>query len=133
MLINKKITLKRAENNKMLLSGIDLREFYNNIQFNIQIEVFKNLLFGSKIIFFSKNINNLCETLLSFLTLIFPFKYPFQVSSYLNKNSYNILESISLFFLGINEVYNSEIFTKNDIPTEGMDLFIVNLIIIILN
>ena len=127
MLINKKITLKRTENNKMLLSEIDLRKFYNNIQFNIQIEVFKHLLFGSKIIFFSKNINDLCETILSFLTLIFPFKYPFQVSSYLNKNSYNILESISPFFLGINEVYNSEFFKKNDISTEGMDLFIVDL------
>ena len=127
MLINKNITLKRAENNKLLLSEIDLRKFHKNIQFNIQIEVFKHILFGSKIIFFSKNINDLCESILSFLTLIFPFKYPFQVSSYLNKNNYNILESISPFFLGINEEYNHEFFEKNDISTEGMDLFVVDL------
>ena len=127
MLVNKNITLKRSENNKLLLSEIDLRKFHKNIQFNIQIEVFKHLLFGSKIIFFCKNINNLCETILSFLTLIFPFKYPFQVSSYLNSKNYNILESISPFFLGINEAYNAEFFSKNDISTEGMDLFIVDL------
>ena len=127
MLINKKITLKRAENNKLLLSEIDLRKFHKNIQFNIQIEIFKHLLLGSKIIFFSKNINDLCETILSFLCLIFPFKYPFQVSSYLNKNNYNILESISPFFIGINEIYNSQFFVKNDISTEGMDLFVVDL------
>ena len=127
MLVNKNITLKRSENNKLLLSEIDLRKFHKNIQFNIQIEVFKHILFGSKIMFFCKNINNLCETILSFLTLIFPFKYPFQVSSYLNSKNYNILESISPFFLGINEAYNAEFFSKNDISTEGMDLFIVDL------
>ena len=127
MLINKHITLKRTENNKLLLTKLDLRKFHKNIQFNIQLDVFKHLLFGSKIIFFSKNINDLCEAILSFLTLIFPFKYPFQVSSYLNKDNYNILESISPFFLGINEVYNSQFFIKNDISTEGLDLFVVDL------
>ena len=127
MLLNKKITMKRAENNKLLLSEIDLKKFHSNIQFNIQIEVFKHLLFCSKIIFFSKNLNDLCETILAFLTLIFPFKYPFQVSSYLNNKNYNILESISPFFIGINEVYNAEFFIKYDISIEGMDLFIVDL------
>ena len=127
MLINKHITLKRTENNKLLLTKLDLRKFHKNIQFNIQLDVFKHLLFGSKIIFFSKNINDLCEAILSFLTLIFPFKYPFQVSSYLNKDNYNILESISPFFLGINEIYNSQFFIKNDISTEGLDLFVVDL------
>ena len=127
MLINKKITLKRTENNKLLLSQIDLRKFHKNIQLNIQLDIFKHILFGSKIIFFSKNINELCEIILSSLTLIFPFKYPFQVSSYLNKNNYNILESISPFIIGINEVYNSQFFIKNDISKEGMDLFIVDL------
>ena len=127
MLINKNITLKRTENNKLLLTKLDLRKFHKNIQFNIQLDVFKHLLFGSKIIFFSKSINDLCETILSFLTLIFPFKYPFQVSSYLNKDNYNILESISPFFLGINEAYNSQFFIKNDISTEGLDLFVVDL------
>ena len=127
MLINKYITLKRTENNKLLLTKHDLRKFHKNIQFNIQLDVFKHLLFGSKIIFFSKSINDLCEAILSFLTLLFPFKYPFQVSSYLNKDNYNILESISPFFLGINEVYNSQFFKKNDICTEGLDLFVVDL------
>jgi hypothetical protein len=127
MLINKNITLKSTENNKLLLTKLDLRKFHKNIQFNIQLDVFKHLLFGSKIIFFSKSINDLCEAILSFLTLIFPFKYPFQVSSYLNKDNYNILESISPFFLGINEVYNSQFFIKNDISTEGLDLFVVDL------
>ena len=79
MLINKKITLKRAENNKLLLSEIDLRKFHKNIQFNIQIEVFKHLLLGSKIIFFSKNINDYVKQFYLFYVLFFHlnilFKY----------------------------------------------------------
>ena len=119
--------LSRTESNKLLLTELDLRKFNKNIKLNIQIDVIKHLLFSSKIIFFSKNINNLTESILAFLFLIFPFKYPFQVTSYLNKNNYNILESISPFFIGINESYNSDFFEKNDIIIEGMDLFIVDL------
>ncbi len=127
MILNKKMTLKRTENNKLLLSEINLKKFHKNVQFNIQIEVFKHILFSSKIIFFSKNINNLSETILAFISLLFPFKYPFQVTSYLNKNAYFILESISPFIIGINEKYDAQFFAKNDISTEGMDIFVVDL------
>ena len=119
--------LSRTESNKLLLTEIDLRKFHKNIKLNNQINVIKHLLLGSKILFFSKNINNLTESILSFLFLIFPFKYPFQVTSYLNKNNYNILESISPYFIGINESYNSDFFKKNDISIEGMDIFILDL------
>ena len=127
LLLNKQMTLKRTENNKLLLSDIDLRKFHKKVQLKIQLEVFKHMFFGSKIVFFSNNINDLCETILSFITLIFPFKYPFQITSYLNKNNYNILESISPFIIGINEIYNSHFFDKNNICTEGADIFVVDL------
>ena len=120
-------TLTQTENNKLLLSEIDLRNFYNNIHLDIQIEVLKHLIFGSKVIIFSKNINNLTEVILAFLHLLFPFKYPFQVTSYLNKKSYNILESISPYFIGINESYTQDFFKINDISLEGMDVLAVDL------
>ena len=126
-LINSIKTLQRTENNKLLLTEIDLKKFYNNIHLDIQLQVLKHLIYGSKIIFFSKNINNLTESILAFLFLLFPFKFPFQVTSYLNKNNYNILESISPFFIGINEAYNSDFFTENDISIEGMDLLVVDI------
>ena len=127
MVLNKAKTLKRTENNKLLLCEINLKKFQSNVQFHIQLEVFKHILFASKIIFFSKNINNLSETILAFISLIFPFKYPFQVTSYLSKNNYFILESVSPFIIGINEVYDAQFFVKNDVCTEGSDIFVVDL------
>ena len=91
------------------------------------METIKHILFGSKILFFSNNFNLLSETILSFLCLIFPFKYPFQVSSFLHKNNYRIIESISPFIIGIHEEYNENFFEKNDISLEGMNVFVVDL------
>ena len=126
-LINTDITLKRTDNNKMLLTDIDLRNFYSLLSLDNQIEVLKHLLYGSKIIIFSENINNITETMISFLFLLFPFKYPFYIISLLNRNNYNIIESVSHFFVGINEVYNPEFFNDNDINIEGIDFLIIDL------
>ena len=119
--------LQSTENNKLLISEIELKKFNTNISFNCKMETIKHILFGSKILFFSNNFNLLSETILSFLCLIFPFKYPFQVSSFLHKNNYRIIESISPFIIGIHEEYNENFFEKNDITLEGMNVFVVDL------
>ena len=120
--------LQSTENNKLLVTEIDLKRFNSNLSFTCKLETIKHILFGSKILFFSsKNLNTLSDTILSFLSLIFPFKYPFQVSSYLHKDNYRILESISPFIMGINEEYDKNFFEKNDITLEGMNVFIVDL------
>ena len=120
--------LQSTENNKLLVTEIDLKRFNSNLSFTCKLETIKHILFGSKILFFSsKNLNILSDTILSFLSLIFPFKYPFQVSSFLHKDNYRILESISPFIMGINEEYDKNFFEKNDITLEGMNVFIVDL------
>ena len=119
--------LQSTENNKLLISEIDLRKFNNNLSFSCKLETIKHILLGSKILFFSSNLTTITDTILSFLSLIFPFKYPFQVSSYLHKSNYNILESISPFIIGINEEYNEDFFAKNDINLEGMNILVVDL------
>ena len=119
--------LQSTENNKLLVSEIDLKKFNKNLSFACKMETIKHILLGSKILFFSINLNTLSDTILSFLCLIFPFKYPFQVSSYLHKNNYNILESISPFIIGINEEYNEKFFENNDITLEGMNVLVVDL------
>ena len=119
--------LQSTENNKLLISEIELKKFNSNISFNCKLETIKHILFGSKILFFSNNFNLLSETILSFLCLIFPFKYPFQVSSFLHKSNYRIIESISPFIIGIHEEYNENFFEKNDITLEGMNVLVVDL------
>ena len=119
--------LQSTENNKLLVTEIDLKKFNKNLNFNCKLETLKHILFDSKILFFSMNLNILSETILSFLSLIFPFKYPFQVSSFLHKGAYCILESTSPFIIGINEEYNEKFFEKNDISLEGLNILVVDL------
>ena len=126
-LINKDLTLKRTDNNNLQLTDIDLKNFYNLLSLDVQIEIFKHLLLGSKIIIFSENINNITLIMISFLYLLFPFKYPFYITSFLNRKYYNIIEGVSPFFVGINEVYNPEFFNENEINLEGISLLIVDL------
>ena len=127
-LIGKNIILEGTENNKIqVISEISLRTFDLSLDFKTKMEVIKHILLCSKILFFSSNLNKLSEVILSFLVLLFPFKYPFQVTSYLHKDSYNILESISPFMIGIKESYRETFFEDNGITTDGMNIFIVNL------
>ena len=127
MLFGNKYTLESTPNNKILICPIDLKKINNNLKLNIILEILKHILLNSKILFFSLKINYLTDVILSFLYLIFPFKYPFQVTSFLNKESYRILESISPFITGINEQYNKKFFEENEISIEGMNILVVDL------
>ena len=120
--------LEGCENNKIqVITEISLKKFNSSLSFKIKMEVIKHILLGSKLLFFSTDLNKLCETILSFLILLFPFKYPFQVTSYLHKDSYNILESISPFIIGIKENYTEDFFDENELTPEGMNIYIVDL------
>ena len=127
LFVKNKYTLHNTENNKILMCAIDLKKMNNNINFNIILEVIKHILLGSKILFFSIKLSLLTDVILSFLYLIFPFKYPFQVTSFLNKDNYRILESISPFIIGINEQYSKNFFEENEISIEGMSIYVVDL------
>ena len=128
ILMEKTYTLEGCENNKIQVNTeIDLKKFNSSLDFKTKLEAIKHILLGSKILFFSKNLDSLCNTILSFLILLFPFKYPFQVTSFLHKDSYNILESISPFMIGINEHYKESFFDQNEITVDGMNIFIIDL------
>ena len=126
-LFDNKFTLDNTQNNKILMCPIDIKKIITSIKLNIMLDVIKHILLGSKLIFFSMNINNLTDVILAFLYLIFPFIYPFQVTSFLNKQNYVILESISPFIIGINEQYEEKFFEENEISLEGMSILVIDL------
>ena len=119
--------LKSTENNKILVTGIDLNKFNTSLSFSCKMETIKHILCNTKILFFSLNLNYITETIMAFLNLIFPFKYPFQVVTTLQKTSYRIIESISPFIAGINEEYRESFFEENKINLELNNLFVVDL------
>ena len=126
-LVNNLFTLVNIENNRLQLAEINFRKINKKLGFETIIEALKHILLGSKIIIFGSELNLICESILAFLYLLFPFKYPFQVSSFLHKDSYNILESISPFIIGINEPYNENFFADNGIVIDCMNIFVIDL------
>ena len=125
--LNNEYIFKGYENNKLLVTENNLIHFNSTINFKTKLEVFKHIIFCSKILFFSSNLNLLSETILSFLVLLYPFKYPFQVTSFVQKESYDILGCFTPFMFGINEKYNENFMEENDIITDDMNIFMVDL------
>ena len=126
-LFDKDFTLVNNENNKIQLAEISMKKFNNMMSFQDKLEALKHILLGSKLLIFSRDLNKICECELAFLHLLFPFKYPFQVTSFLHKDNYSILESISPFIIGINESYVPEFFDNHEITVDGMNIFIIDL------
>ena len=125
--LNKQYIFKGYENNKILVTENDLIQFNSKLNFKTILEIFKHIIFCSKVLFFSTNLNLLSETILSFLVLLYPFKYPFQVTSYVQKDTYDILGCFTPFMFGINETYNENFMEENDIITDDMNIFMVDL------
>ena len=125
--LKNKYIFKGYENNKILVTENNLINFNSRINFKTKLEVFKHILFCSKLLFFSTDLNILSETILSFLVLLYPFKYPFQASSLVHKDTYDILGCFTPFMFGINEPYNENFMEENDINTDDMNILMVDL------
>lgn len=97
--------------------------------FNIDnlLEIFKYTLYEIKTLIFSTNKNNLCYFVNGILSLLYPFNYSFQVSSCVPKNALDLLESISPYILGINQMYTESFFKDNNISIGGVDLMIIDI------
>ena len=123
---DEEIKIKRHKYNE--LDNIDsyliyMSKFYKADEL---IEIFKYTLYEIKTVIFSSNINNPCIFINGLLKILFPFKYSFQVSSCVPNNSYEVLESISPYILGINKKYDESFFINNEISTNN-DLIILDL------
>ena len=127
LLLNKKIFLKNHKINKIPLCHVKLEKIYRLLNINIILDVIKHIYYESKILFFSTDLNILCKVLLAFISLIFPYKYPHQIISYLPKENYKTLESISPFMFGINEKFKLSFFEDNDIEIFGSNFFIIDI------
>ena len=127
ILTDEAFTLTNIENNRLQIAEISLRKINKKLGLETIIEGLKHIILGSKVLIFGSELNLICESLMTFLYLLFPFKYPFQIISYLNKDNYSILESISPFIIGINEPYYDNFFVDKEIAIDGMEIFVIDL------
>lgn len=90
-------------------------------------EILKHLLYETKTILFSSNPMLLTPFIYGMLSMLFPFRYSFQVVSCIPANSYQYLESISPYILGINTKYSEDFFTQAKIDISDSSILIIDL------
>ena len=123
-LINENIILKATQRNELHVLNLEFQKLFMLFTPNKILEIFRYLMLEAKIIMFSEEINNLTPVILSLLNLLFPFKYPYIVVSILHKDAYKIIDSISPVFVGINENYNINFLSENDIDINDFTLIV---------
>ena len=124
---NKEIDISENKMNELPSINTNLLHIFDLLSITNVIEIFKYLMYETKLIFFSKNLYDLTNTLLSFLLLLSPFKYQFQIVSILPKDFYNYIETISPYIFGINEAFTDTFFTDNRINIEDATICAVDI------
>ena len=124
---NNEIELTENKMNEVPAVNVNLAYTFDIMNYENIIEIYKYLLYETKLIFFSDNLYKLTNTILSFLFLLMPFNYQFQIVSILSKELYSFMETISPFIFGINEKYVDNFFEKNKIVIEDTTICIVDI------
>ena len=124
---NNEIELTETKMNEYPSINVNLSFTFEILSYNTIIEIYKYLLYETKLIFFSENLYKLTNTILSFLSLLTPFNYQFQTVSILPKELYSFLDSISPFIFGINNKYNENFFENNKISIENTTIGIIDI------
>ena len=124
---NKEIDISENKMNELPSINTNLIRVFDLLSVGNIIEIFKYLLFETKLIFFSHDLYDLTNTILSFLFLLSPFKYQFQIVSILPKDLYSYIETISPYIFGINEVYKETFFKDNTIDIEDSTICVIDI------
>ena len=123
--------------NDIIIKNHKMNELKNREEYLIEIfkifdpytfiDIFKYIIFETKILVFSDNLDKLCYFIYGIISTLFPFEFPFQVSSAVPESAFELLESISPYILGINMEYYENFFQKYKIDIGDCKLIILNL------
>ena len=123
-LINESIILKANQMNELHTLNIEFEKLFTIFNLNNILEIFRYLMLNAKIILFSQEIRNLTPVILSLLSLLYPFHYPYTVVSVLHKEAYKLIDNIIPVLVGINEKYNKNFLKDNDIDISDFTLIV---------
>ena len=121
------INIKAEKMNKLKNIDEDLEIIFKYFSSDNFIEIFKYILYETKTIIFGTNVNHLCSFVNGLISIVYPFVYPFQVSSSVHKNAFEILESISPYIIGVNQKFTDNFFPENKIEIKGSNYIIIDL------
>ena len=124
---NKTIELTEKKMNELPAIHFNLSQAIGHFSLSNFIDIYTYLLLETKMIFFSSKIQELSNTILSFLFLLSPLKYQFQIVSNLPRELFHFCKSLSPFIFGINESYYQHFFKKNKIEIEDSTICVVDI------
>ena len=124
---NQEIELTENKMNELCQVNVNLEYTFEILNFLNIIEIYKYLLYETKLIFFSENLYKLTNTILSFIFLLSPFNYQFQIVSILSKELYHFMETISPFIFGVNEKFEDNFFIKHKISIDDTTICIIDI------
>ena len=119
-------TIKQHEMNKLPLVDINLKRIFLDFEVKDIITIYNYLFLESRILFFSRNIEYLNTYIYGLLALLYPFQYQYQVITILPEENFEILESITPFIAGINQIFEKDFFEKNNFVLSDV-FFVVDL------
>jgi hypothetical protein len=122
-----KIKIKGEKMNKISSLDVELQLLFSKFSINKLLIILKYILFETKTILFSTNINEITFFIYGIISLLFPLHYSFQISSSIPNGAYDVLESISPYIMGINKKFSKKFFIENKIDINDMTLFIIDL------
>ena len=124
---NTKINLTEKRMNDFPCVNVNLPQFLATFEIANVLEIFRYLLLETKLIFFGSKLYDLTNAIISIISIIYPFKYQFQIVSVLPSNLYNFIETISPYIFGINELYDENFFKNNKINIDESNILIIDI------
>ena len=123
----KQIDLTENRLNEYPSIHIDLSKLFALFKIITILEIFKFILCEGKLIFFSNKIYDITSIIMSFLFLLSPFEYQYQVISILPKEKYFYIESELPYIFGVNERYTQNFFVDNKIDLKQNVVCIIDI------
>ena len=106
-------TIRQNEMNQLPLLDVNLQRIFTDFEARDVITIYNHIFLESRILFFSKNIEVLNIYIYGLLALLYPFQYQYQVVTILPEINFEIIESITPFIAGINQVYDDNFFQSH--------------------
>lgn len=121
------IELTHKKMNELVNVDINLLELFSTFKIDKIVDIFKFILFETKTVFFGSKIKQVTNIIISFLLLLKPFTYQYQIISVLPKEYYFLLEQEYPWIFGVNELFFNSFFENNKLNVEESIMLIVDI------
>ena len=124
---DKNIDLTETKLNELITVNVDLRTIFSSFKIEKIVEIYKFMLYETKMFVFSSKIGEITNFILSFTLLLKPFTYQYRILSILPKKFYYFLEDNNPCIFGVNELYSQNFFQENRLLLGTQPICIVDL------